>query len=55
MSSVSQAAQFQEEEGLADYFEARALSGSPNSQNDPAIVYSPAAAILTEQKPPWAA
>ena len=30
-------------------------SGSPNSQNDPPIVYSPAAAIFTEQKPPWAA
>jgi hypothetical protein len=30
-------------------------SGSPNSQNEPPIVYNPAAAMLTEQKPPWAA
>ena len=30
-------------------------SGSPNSQNEPPNVYMPAAAMLTEQKPPWAA
>ncbi len=28
---------------------------SPNSQNEPPKVYMPAAAMLTEQKPPWAA
>ena len=30
-------------------------SGSPNSQNEPPSVYSPPAAMFTEQKPPWAA
>src|SRR5579875_1090377 len=33
----------------------RSQSGSPNSQNEPPKVYMPAAAMLTEQKPPCAA
>ena len=33
----------------------RSQSGSPNSQKLPPIVYMPAAAMLTEQKPPCAA
>src|SRR3984893_1729289 len=33
----------------------RSQSGSPNSQKLPPIVYIPAAAMLTEQNPPWAA